>query len=80
MQGSYTGPPKYLSQRNQPLEIPLDCVRKLCDVIDTTFNERIELWELEKYQEANKVKLPFEEGIINEMFKEAASGRGYISD
>lgn len=45
--GTYSGPPKYLRQRDQPLDIPLDCVRKLCDVIDTTFNEKIELWELE---------------------------------
>lgn len=78
--GTYTGAPKYLKQRDQPLEIPMDCIRKLCDAIDTTFDERISLEEITQYVFLNKTQLPFEEGIIQKMFSEAAQGRGYISD
>ena len=41
--GTFTGAPKYLKPRDQPLEIPIDCVRNLCDVMDTTFNEKVSL-------------------------------------
>ena len=47
--GNYTGPPKYLKQRDQPLEIPMDCIRKLCDVIDLDFDERIGQVEIQTY-------------------------------
>jgi hypothetical protein len=45
--GLYSGPPKYLKQRDQPLEIPLDCIRKLADVIDRSFDERCSLQEIQ---------------------------------
>jgi hypothetical protein len=48
--------------------------------MDTTFNERVELWELENYIEVNKVYLPFEDGVVHQMFKEATSGRGFVFD
>lgn len=71
LSNTYTGPPKYLKQRDQPLEIPMDCIRKLCDAIDTTFNERIELWEIQQFVEFHRKRLPFEDGIIEKMFLEA---------
>lgn len=46
---NYTGPPKYLKQRDNPLEIPIDCIRKLCDLIDTTFDERCSLKEIKEF-------------------------------
>ena len=49
MAGTYTGAPKYLKQRDQPLEIPMDCIRKLSDVVDKTFDERCSLDELKDY-------------------------------
>lgn len=78
MSGTYTGPPKYLSQRDQPLEIPMDCVRKLCDAIDLTYSERCSLLEIQHFIE--KKELPFEDGIVPRMYEEATSGRGYICD
>ena len=32
--GTYTGPPKYLKQRSMPMEIPKECVIRLCDAMD----------------------------------------------
>ena len=32
--GGYDGPPKYLAQRDVPLEIPTECIRKLSDAMD----------------------------------------------
>lgn len=49
--GTYTGPPKYLRQRDQPLEIPMDCIRNLCDAMDTSFDERVSRQELYLYIE-----------------------------
>ena len=39
--GNFTCPPKYLNQRDMPLEIPMECVRKMCDAIDKDFDDRI---------------------------------------
>ena len=75
---SYTGPPKYLKQRDQPLEIPMDCIRKLADNIDTSMDERCDLPEIIDF--VARRQLPFEDGIVTKMFHEAASGRGYITD
>ena len=71
LSGTYTGPPKYLKQR--------DCIRKLCDTMDTTYDERVSLAELKKFVLENNQKLPFEEGIVEKMFEEAASGRGFVT-
>lgn len=59
------------------MEIPMECVRKLCDAIDTSFDERCDLWEIQQFIE--KKQLPFPDGIVQEMFDDAASGRGYIT-
>lgn len=75
---SYTGPPKYLKQRDQPLEIPMDCIRKLADNIDTSMDERCDLHEIIDF--VARRQLPFEDGVVTKMFHEAASGRGYITN
>lgn len=74
---TYSGPPKYLKQRDQPLEIPMDCIRKLCDAIDSSYDERCDLWELKAFIE--KKELPFGEDLAKQMFLEASSGRGFIT-
>lgn len=58
----------------------MDCIRKLCDAIDTTFNERIELWEIQQFVELHRKRLPFEDGVIEKMYEDATSGRGYLSE
>lgn len=47
--GNYSCPPKYLLQRDTPLEVPMECVRKLCDVMDVNFDDRVSLEELKMY-------------------------------
>jgi hypothetical protein len=74
----YTGPPKYLRQRDQPLEIPMECIRKLADVIDTSFDERCDMDEIEDY--VRRKNIPFEEGVVAKMYEEACSGRGFVSE
>ena len=44
--GNFSCPKKYLNQRDQPLEVPMECIRKLCDHMDTDFDDRIELQEM----------------------------------
>lgn len=41
--GMYTCPPKYLNQRDTPLEIPMECIRKICDAMDSDFDDRVSL-------------------------------------
>ena len=76
--GIYSGAPKYLKQRDSLLEIPIDCVRKLCDAIDQDCSDLVQLKHLKKYVE--KCELPFDEGIVEKMFEEASQGRGQISE
>ena len=49
LSGTYTGPPKYLRQRQMPLEIPMECVRRLADTMDTDLDERVEIDELKEF-------------------------------
>lgn len=74
----YQGPPKYLKQRDAPLEIPHDCIRKLADAIDTSMDERCDLHEIIYF--VKKHEIPISEEICTQMFHEAASGRGYVTD
>ena len=78
LDGTYTGAPKYLKQRDQPLEIPIDCIRRLADAVDKSFDERCSLQELLDYVKLKQ--LPFEEGAVERMFEDAISGRGYITE
>jgi hypothetical protein len=39
--GNFSCPPKYLDQRDAALEIPMECIRKLCDAMDTDYDDRI---------------------------------------
>jgi hypothetical protein len=73
-QGNYSGPPKYLAQRDVPLEIPMECIRKLSDAMDQTMDDRISVAEIQQY--VKKLELPFEQGIEQLMFDDAISGRG----
>ena len=76
--GNYSCPPKYLNQRDTPLEIPMECVRKLCDAIDIDFDDRVGLDELRAY--IKQKELPFEQGIEDLMFEDAIKGRGFINE
>lgn len=55
-------------------------MRKLCDAMDTTFNEMVSLDELKLFIATHKCRLPITDDEVALMFKDAASGRGYLSD
>ena len=76
--GNFSCPPKYLDQRDAALEIPMECIRKLCDAMDTDYDDRISEQELQDYIE--KKQLPFEEGIATQIFNEALTGRGFATE
>lgn len=76
--GNYTCPPKYLNQRDTPLEVPMECVRKLCDTIDKDMDDRVGLNELKDYVKLKE--LPFEPGVEELMFEDAIKGRGFINE
>ena len=46
---SYQGPPKYLTQRDAPLEIPIEVINKLFCMMDEDIDDRINLYELKAY-------------------------------
>lgn len=60
-----------------PLEIPMECIRRLADSVDSSFDERLQIEELYAYVE--KHQIPFENGVVQAMFREVGSGRGFIS-
>ena len=37
--GLYKGPPKYLKQRDVPLDIPMDCIKRLSDAMDDSLDD-----------------------------------------
>jgi hypothetical protein len=46
---SYAGPPKYLRQRDAPLEIPPEVVRRLFQLMDLDLDDKVSLTELNNY-------------------------------
>ena len=46
---NFHGPPKYLNQRDAPLEIPVEIVKALFVAIDQDLDDRISLDELSDY-------------------------------
>ena len=46
---SYNGPPKYLRQRDAPLEIPPEVVRRLFQLMDLDLDDKVSLTELNNY-------------------------------
>ena len=69
----YEGPRKYLNQRDAPLEIPPEVVKKLFMTMDIDMDDRIDLQELINYVKISGVPIP-EETVV-QMFYEAASQR-----
>lgn len=76
--GNFSCPKKYLNQRDQTLEVPMECVRKLCDLIDKDFDDRISCDELIEFVATRQ--LPIEESVVVEMFNDAIKGRGFVSE
>jgi len=70
---SYAGPPKYLSQRDSPLEIPLEVVRKLFLAMDADMDDKISITELKDY--IARFELAIDESTAEQMYMEAASKR-----
>ena len=59
---TYSGPPKYLNQRDAPLEIPIEVIKNLFAAMDEDMDERISIEELSRY--SKKKYLPFDDDII----------------
>ena len=76
--GDYQGPPKYLNQRDAPLEIPQDIVKSFFRACDQDVDDRITLEELHNY--AVNHRLPLESHIIDEMFHEITKQRAVIHE
>ena len=70
---SYAGPPKYLSQRDSPLEIPMEVVRKLFLAMDVDMDDKISKSELKNY--IDRFELAIDERTAEAMYAEAASQR-----
>jgi len=56
----------------------MECIRKLCDAVDTSYDDRITTNELKNY--VAKLQLPFEEGVCEKMYAEAIAGRGACNE
>ena len=56
----------------------MECIRKLCDHIDTDFDDRVELEELIDY--VKRKELPIEPETVFAMYEDAIKGRGYANE
>jgi hypothetical protein len=56
----------------------MECIRKLCDAIDTSFDERISLNEITDF--IRQRELPISEEDAKMMFDDARSGRGFVCE
>ena len=57
LKDTYQGPPKYLSQRDAPLDIPVEVVEKLFMAIDVDLDDRVSIEELQGYVKLSEVTL-----------------------
>jgi hypothetical protein len=69
----FTGPKKYLNQRDTPLEIPYDVILKLFKALDQDKDDRVSLNEMINYCKAHEVVIPIE--TLIDMFNDAAKYR-----
>jgi len=76
--GNFSCPKKYLNQRDQPLEVPMECVRKLCEEIDKDYDDRLDLEEIQNY--VQQKQLPIDESTVTKMFEDAILGRGFVNE
>ena len=56
----------------------MECVRKLCEEIDTDFDDRLDLEEIQSYVQLKQ--LPIDESTVTKMFEDAILGRGFVND
>lgn len=74
----YFGPPKYMTQRDAPLDIPPEVAKKLFAAMDVDMDDRISIEELGNYVQSSGV--PITPDIVMAMFREASSQRGIIHE
>lgn len=75
---NYEGPRKYLNQRDAPLEIPMDVIKRLFVAMDQDLDDKVGLDELIKYIKDNELSITVETAI--DMFNDAVSVRRVVSD
>ena len=73
---NYDGPPKYLNQRDAPLEIPYEVIKKLFVTMDEDLDDMITLDEFTRYIKRHELAIP--DNVIHDMYKEATSKRSVI--
>lgn len=78
IQSGYQGPPKYLNQRDAPLEVPSDVVKSFFRACDVNADDRLSIDELFAY--AEKHHLPFDKQEITDMFLDATRNRPIIQE
>ena len=76
--GNFSCPKKYLNQRDQPLDVPMECVRNLCDAIDKDYDDRISTQDILDYIKLKE--LPISDDVVIEMVTDAVKGRGVINE
>lgn len=74
----YNGPPKYLNQRDAPLEVPYECVKRLFEAVDIDVDDRLSLQEIQNY--VNATKIPIDEAMVSQMFIDAVAGRPHVNE
>ena len=75
---SYDGPPKYMSQKDAPLEIPYEVIKKLFTAMDEDLDDQLTLDEMKRY--VRKHEIDFTEKLVEEIFYEATSFRRLIHE
>lgn len=78
IQQEFKGAPKYLQQKDSPLEIPADIVKQFFLACDQDLDDLLSIDELVTY--AKKHQLPLSEDTIADMYYEITGGRVVISE
>jgi len=56
----------------------MECIRNLCDRIDTDYDDRITLEEILDY--IHEKELPIADEVAMEMVADAIKGRGFVNE
>ena len=75
---SYTGPAKYLTQRDAPLEIPIEVIKNLFIAMDQDLDDHVSMKELKDYIKLHELLI--DHATAEAMFMDASKVRRVTHD
>lgn len=75
---SYQGPAKYLTQRDAPLEIPIEVIKNLFVAMDQDLDDHVSMQELLNYIKLHELLI--DDATVEAMFMDASKVRRVTHD